>query len=414
MGCVLFDGGKVMCSTSVFDEPTMSKSALKILLNLVLIGGDALIRGGRLDVGAERHEKGLDIVVRAEGPRIVLDPELKSALSGQTEEEALGYANDVERTTWSHRPIRPLAVGAGSFGPNEIAQISPRRGEDPTLRLLAALRDIVGKVNPPELDRWNVSNRDRVSNRSSHPLRQVTERAANAFGVHAYELYVHGAHQGLVEVELTDPVSILVPSHVAALTESEQAFLISRAMANVARGIGVVDRLAPAGIELLLAAAARLVEPSFASGRLDEEYLASLTRRVSKSLPWIGRGPIEDAARSYADAPRLNPVTWTAEARLTAARAALIVADDLPSSIALVRRLEGDLAGIEGESLAEGTQLTEDLLRFWVSDTAFTLQPMERLAQLVIVPVVQAAFNVVADFPATQRGAGGYGSTGKS
>jgi dUTP pyrophosphatase len=48
------------------------------------------------------------------------------------------------------------------------------------------------------------------------------------------------------------------------------------------------------------------------------------------------------------------------------------------------------------------------------SDTAFVLQPMERLAQLVIVPVVQAAFNLVADFPATQRGAGGYGSTGKT
>jgi len=73
----------------VIDEPTMSKSGLKILLNLVLIGGDALIRGGRLDVGAERHEGGLDIVIRAEGPRIVLDPELKNALAGQTEEEAL-------------------------------------------------------------------------------------------------------------------------------------------------------------------------------------------------------------------------------------------------------------------------------------------------------------------------------------
>jgi dUTP pyrophosphatase len=48
------------------------------------------------------------------------------------------------------------------------------------------------------------------------------------------------------------------------------------------------------------------------------------------------------------------------------------------------------------------------------SDTAFTLQPMERLAQLVIVPVQQATFNVVSEFPATQRGAGGYGSTGKS
>ena len=65
----------------------MSKSALKILLNLVLIAGDSLVRGGRLDVGAERHEGGLDIVVRAEGPRIVLDPELKKVLIGETGEE---------------------------------------------------------------------------------------------------------------------------------------------------------------------------------------------------------------------------------------------------------------------------------------------------------------------------------------
>jgi dUTP pyrophosphatase len=47
------------------------------------------------------------------------------------------------------------------------------------------------------------------------------------------------------------------------------------------------------------------------------------------------------------------------------------------------------------------------------SDTPFTLQPMERLAQLVIVPVLQATFNVVDEFPPTERGAGGYGSTGK-
>jgi len=47
------------------------------------------------------------------------------------------------------------------------------------------------------------------------------------------------------------------------------------------------------------------------------------------------------------------------------------------------------------------------------SDTPFVLNPMERLAQLVVVPVVQARFRVVSDFPATERGAGGYGSTGK-
>jgi dUTP pyrophosphatase len=44
---------------------------------------------------------------------------------------------------------------------------------------------------------------------------------------------------------------------------------------------------------------------------------------------------------------------------------------------------------------------------------AFTIQPMERIAQLVVVPVVQAKFNVVEEFGASDRGAGGFGSTGK-
>ena len=44
---------------------------------------------------------------------------------------------------------------------------------------------------------------------------------------------------------------------------------------------------------------------------------------------------------------------------------------------------------------------------------AFTINPLERLAQLVVVPVVQVSFNVVEEFSASERGAGGFGSTGK-
>ena len=44
--------------------------------------------------------------------------------------------------------------------------------------------------------------------------------------------------------------------------------------------------------------------------------------------------------------------------------------------------------------------------------STFTLNPMERLAQLIIVPVMQVGFNVVDDFEASDRGAGGFGSTG--
>ena len=45
---------------------------------------------------------------------------------------------------------------------------------------------------------------------------------------------------------------------------------------------------------------------------------------------------------------------------------------------------------------------------------AFTIQPMDRIAQLVVVPVQQVQFNLVDDFQSSSRGAGGFGSTGKS
>jgi dUTP pyrophosphatase len=48
------------------------------------------------------------------------------------------------------------------------------------------------------------------------------------------------------------------------------------------------------------------------------------------------------------------------------------------------------------------------------SDVPFTIEPMERIAQLVIVPVLQAEFNIVEEFPPSDRGEGGYGSTGKA
>jgi dUTP pyrophosphatase len=46
--------------------------------------------------------------------------------------------------------------------------------------------------------------------------------------------------------------------------------------------------------------------------------------------------------------------------------------------------------------------------------TPYTVQPMERIAQMVIVPVVQAAFRVVDSFESSTRGAGGFGSTGRA
>lgn len=287
---------------------------------------------------------------------------------------ALGYANEVERTTWSLRTPRTALASPGAFGSTELALVSVRRGEDPAARLLAALGDITGKVHPPDLERWNVTGRDRLSGRSSHPVRHLCDRLAAIFGVPEYDVYIHRAKSAVVEVELTSPVSLLVPSAVAGLGEAEQAFLIGRVMINIARGVAAVDRLSPQQLQLLLAAAARMVEPGFRAAGVDEEHLAALSRRVSKALPWIGRGPIEDAARVYAAAPLQDVASWVADTRLTAVRAALLVADDLPSSIALVRKHEAELFGAWLPRAADGDRLVRDLVCFWLSEPAFALR----------------------------------------
>ena len=75
-------------------EEKLPKDAVKLLLNLAMLAGDALVRGGRLDVGAELQSDEIELAVRAEGPRILLDPALREALEsgagGQLEPRAAG------------------------------------------------------------------------------------------------------------------------------------------------------------------------------------------------------------------------------------------------------------------------------------------------------------------------------------
>src|SRR5436305_10184708 len=65
----------------VVGDDKLPKGAVKLLLNLALLAGDALVRGGRLDVGAESREGEIEVAVRAGGPRILLDPLLRETLA---------------------------------------------------------------------------------------------------------------------------------------------------------------------------------------------------------------------------------------------------------------------------------------------------------------------------------------------
>ena len=102
------------------ETPTIPKTGAKILLNLAMIAFDALVRGGRLDVGFENGE----VVVRAEGTRIVLDAEVRSVL-------AAGQGGVSSRTSAAWL-TRKLAEGAGG-------RITLADGEEGVLLLASTL-----------------------------------------------------------------------------------------------------------------------------------------------------------------------------------------------------------------------------------------------------------------------------------
>ena len=97
------------------DEQMLGKLAVKVLLNLALIAGDALVRGGQLDIGAEVRPGVTEIVVRGEGPKVVLDPDLRAALAGTLPIEGLASRT---AAAWM---VRALVTGAGG----EIALSPP-------------------------------------------------------------------------------------------------------------------------------------------------------------------------------------------------------------------------------------------------------------------------------------------------
>jgi tetratricopeptide (TPR) repeat protein len=287
---------------------------------------------------------------------------------------ALGQANDLELATLQQSPPRPASAPARSFDGAELESIGLIAPNDPAAHLVAALSDVLEKVYPPELERYGLSARDRLGARSGHPLRALADRVAAIFGVGDFELYLHQSPGIALDIEFSDPVSILVPPFAQQLGESGQVFLLGRVFAQMARRLHAVDRLGAEALELLLAGAARSVDPTFHAPPGADEAVSGLAKRVSRAMPWLGRGTIEDAARGYASSPRVDFKDWVQRSRTGAARAAVIVCDDLPTAVQILRKAEGDLSGAQGATLAQGTRLVNDLLAFWLSEGALAVR----------------------------------------
>ena len=142
-----------------------------------------------------------------------------------------------------------------------------------------------------------------------------------------------------------------------------------------------------------------------------------LDPRIAEQLPaYATPGSAGLDLRACLDAPlALAPNAW----QLVPTGMAIHLADPAYAAMILPRSGLGHKHGIVLGNLVgliDSDYQGQLMVSAWNrSSVAFTIEPMERIAQLVIVPVVQAQFNIVQEFPAaSERGEGGYGSTGKA
>jgi dUTP diphosphatase len=141
-----------------------------------------------------------------------------------------------------------------------------------------------------------------------------------------------------------------------------------------------------------------------------------LDPRIADRLPaYATPGSAGLDLRACLDAPL---VLAPGAAELVSTGLAIHLADSGYAAMLLPRSGLGHKHGIvlgNGVGLIDSDYQGPLMVSCWNrGSTAFTIEPFERIAQMVIVPVVQAQFRIVAAFDASGRGSGGFGSTGRA
>lgn len=111
VGALVANNGRITVNWAL-GTTTLPKAAVKVLLNLALIGIEALVRGGTLDIGAEHHGSTSEIAIRASGAKVAFDPAVGQALDGTLDPADLGSRT---APAWMIRALAMRQGGAVQF-----------------------------------------------------------------------------------------------------------------------------------------------------------------------------------------------------------------------------------------------------------------------------------------------------------
>ncbi|MGB0678783.1 MAG: tetratricopeptide repeat protein, partial [Polyangiales bacterium] len=307
-----------------------------------------------------------DELGQPDAARIALEPLL-----------ALHAATQAEQHILTTRPATHAPLPAHVLTAEVIGRVSGyNEAEGVAAELLALIDTGLGRLFPLDLDAYGLSPRDKIATRGGHPLRSLAETLGQALGVFEFDLYVHRVRARGLAIELGSVPSILLPASLSELTYARQAFVLMRALGPIAQRVHAAEKLTRRELEVLLAAAARLVDPNFGTGLTGEDELNAQCKRIYRAVPRKHRKHLEAVATRYVAAGPVDFGRFIRKIEQGAVRTAALVADDLHGSIEVLRDLERDRerAALSIPAYVKQAPVVIELLRFWCSDAAYWLR----------------------------------------
>ncbi len=290
----------------------------------------------------------------------------------------LGDTTDLEVTSVAGRLPRTGPIPPKSLDHEVFSWFGGPPATDAMGALLAAMSDGLSRVQDTELDRYGLSARDRLGSRSSHPLRVLSDRLAEALDAQDFDLFVTNQGTARVVMECGDPPAIIVPATLLTLPEPVQMFALARVITPFALKWGGVEMLDLRSLQLWVRAAFRIGDPSYGADGPEDEVITVLAGRLTRALSsffgWGGKGKVEAAAQQCLAMGRLDVADFRARVRVASARMAAVLADDLLPVVRYLQQTDADPSLAAPAAAAAVSSLVEEMLRGWVSEGAYALR----------------------------------------
>lgn len=259
-----------------------------------------------------------------------------------------------------------------------VASLLPDDAQLPLLETAALLAEAAPKWLRQEAEAFGTAASERLSSRSTHPVRALADRVARAFGDLQFDLYLDapGTHWG--RVVSGAPAALVLPPKFADLPENDQAAELARLLAYLALDVPWVDDATPENVDGILFGALRIGSELWGQGELspDADVNAGLWRaRIVKGIPRKLKRSLEEAAQRVR--PQTDTSLWRQAIRSASIRAAYVITGDLPASLRQVGHADPETVHEPSDAVLARlfeNPVSRDLVLFALSDAATALR----------------------------------------